>query len=323
MKAGCLLAAALLLAGSEPSQAQEPEPPPIKICMCGFTVEGLGPEIISAAINAIVEELKIMGVEVSPAPEPEPVLAAECFEDPACLRESGDNLGIDGMLDVSILRSGPMVRINFRLFASATGAKIFETTTLAPFEAFPGTTPIARNLEPDLKTIREIKPPEEKTPPPPPPPPEPEPVKEITKVEPEPAPEPCVSQPSSQFEGEPVKIVTSASPRPDPTRTWGWVAVGIGGAILVGAGVTGVLAIDLDSDLSSKCDSSHTCTRDLQGDIDRLDTLSLTTDVLLGVGAAAVITGTLLLTVFSGGEDLQVQPAVGPGGVGASISGRF
>ena len=312
MKTGCLLIAAVLL--TSPAGAQEPEKPPIKVCMCGFTVEGLGPEIISAAITAIVAELKTMGVEVSPSPEPEPILAEECFNDPACLRESGENLAVDGILDVSVLRSGPMVRINFRLFASATGTKVFETATLAPYEDFPGTTPIARNLEPVLMTIRDIKPEEEKPPPPPPPP---EPVVEA-KPEPEPELKP-VPVPAPVPE-----VAVSAPSRPDPYRTWGWVAVGVGGAILVGAGVTGILALDLDGDLSNRCDASQRCADSLQGDIDRLDTLTLTTDILLGVGAAAVITGTLLLTVFSGDDaGLQVQPAVGPGGVGASISGRF
>ena len=327
MKAGCLLSAVLLLSGLSPTGAQETEDKPIRVCICGFTVEGLGPEIISAAITAIVEELKTMGVEVSPAPEPEPVLAAECFEDPACLRESGENLEIDGMLDVSILRSGPMVRINFRLFASATGAKVHETGTVAPYEDFPGTTPIARNLEPVLKTIRDIKP-EEKKPPPPPPPPEPKVAEKIEpKIEPKPDPDPAAERSGAAPVGVPgpvPEIRVSAPAKPDPYRTWGWVAVGVGGAILAGAGVTGVIALDLDGDLSTRCDASHRCADSQQGDIDRLDTLTLTTDVLLGVGAAAVITGTLLLTVFAGDDaDIQVQPSAGPGGVGAAITGRF
>ena len=331
MKAGCMLAVALLLAGLLPAQAQEPEAPPIKVCMCGFTVEGLGPEIISAAITAIVEELKSMDIEVSPSPEPEPILAEECFEDPACLRESGENLGIDGMLDVSILRSGPMVRISFRLFSSATGAKVFETTTVAPYEDFPGTAPIARNLEPVLKTIRDVKPAEEtastqeaqpveeKAPAPPPAGEKPAPVEEVAKIAP--APEIVAPPP------EAVPVAKAAAPaRPDPKQTWGWVMVGVGGAVLAGAGVTGILTMNLDSDLSSKCGTSHSCPPNLQSDVDRLDNLALTTDVLLGVGAAAVITGTLLLTVFSDDADagdLQVQPSLGPGTVGASISGRF
>lgn len=316
MKTGCLLIAALLL--TCPAVAQESTEPPIKVCMCGFTVEGLGPEIISAAITAIVAELKTMGVEVSPAPEPEPLLAEECFSDAACLRETGENLAVDGILDVSVLRSGPMVRISFRLFASATGAKLHETATVAPYEDFPGTTPIARNLEPVLKTIRDIKPVEEK-PPPPPPPPEP-----VVEKKPEPKIEPKIIPAPDPVPVPVPEIKVSAPSRPDPARTWGWVAVGVGGAVLAGAGVTGILAMSLDSDLANKCDASHKCTPDLQGDIDRLDSLSLTTDILLGVGAAAVVTGTLLLTVFAADDaDLQVQPAVGPGSVGASITGRF
>ena len=212
------------------------------------------------------------------------------------------------------------MRISFRLFASATGAKVFETTTLAPYEDFPGTAPIARNLEPVLKTIREVKPTEEAASIEESKPIEekPAPVEEVAKV----APPPEVVAPPV----EAVMVVKPAPPREDPKRTWGWVMVGVGGAILAGAGVTGILTMNLDSDLTSKCGTEHSCPPNLQGDVDRLDTLALTTDVLLGVGAAAVITGTLLLTVFSDDADagdLQVQPSLGPGTVGASISGRF
>jgi hypothetical protein len=120
------------------------------------------------------------------------------------------------------------------------------------------------------------------------------------------------------------EVKVSAPAKLDPYRTWGWVAVGVGGAILAGAGVTGIMSLDLDRDLSTKCGPLHRCPPVLHDDVDRLDTLTLTTDVLLGVGAAAVITGTLLLTVFSGDDaDIQVQPAVGPGSVGASLGGRF
>lgn len=329
MRTGLILVVTLLLSLA-PAMADEPEKSPIKVCMCGLTVEGLGPEILAAAITAVVEELKTMNVEVSPAPEPEPVLAEECFDDPVCVRESGENLEVDGVLDVSVLRSGPMVRITFRLFASATGTKVIETTTVAPYEDFPGTTPIARNLEPVLETVRNVKPAEETAS-----------VEKVTPAEEkETVPPPAETAPvevKSPPVAETVKIPRPASEavavtvetvpaRPDPKKTWSWVAVGVGGAVLAGAAVTGGMALKLDQDLSSKCGNSHECPQNLSGDIDRLDTLSLTTDVLLGVGAAAVITGTLLLTVFSDdvdAGDLQIQPSLGQGTVGASVSGRF
>ncbi|MFO8072347.1 MAG: hypothetical protein R6V85_10785 [Polyangia bacterium] len=118
--------------------------------------------------------------------------------------------------------------------------------------------------------------------------------------------------------------------RSDDLRILGWVSIGMGSALLAGGAVTGGLALSLDSDLESDC-SANGCPPDRHDDLDRRDALALTTDVLLGVGAAAAVTGVLLLTVFSGGAEtrpeaegsLALTPTVLETGGGLSLRGRF
>ncbi|MFO8072063.1 MAG: hypothetical protein R6V85_09335 [Polyangia bacterium] len=85
----------------------------------------------------------------------------------------------------------------------------------------------------------------------------------------------------------------------DPAlRTHGWVALGIGGAMLAAGGVTGGLALHFDAELSRDC-SAGSCPPARHGDLDRIDYLSKSSTVLLISGAAASIVGLLVLTVFA------------------------
>ncbi len=107
----------------------------------------------------------------------------------------------------------------------------------------------------------------------------------------------------------------------------GWVAVGVGGALLIGGAITGGMALNLDGDLDNDCEDEH-CFGDRQPDIDKLNTLSLTTDILIGVGAAAAVTGVVLLIVGhkkkgENEEPVALAPAFAPGFAGAVIQGRF
>ena len=111
------------------------------------------------------------------------------------------------------------------------------------------------------------------------------------------------------------------------TITIGWVGVGVGGALLIGGAITGGMALNLDSDLDNDCEDEH-CLGDRQSDIDKLNTLSLTTDILIVVGAAVAVTGIVLLIVGhkkkgADEEPVALAPAFAPGFAGAVIQGRF
>ena len=109
--------------------------------------------------------------------------------------------------------------------------------------------------------------------------------------------------------------------------TIGWVAVGVGGALLLGGAITGGMALNLDSDLDNDCEDEH-CLSNRQPDIDKLNNLSLTADILIGVGAAAAATGIVLLIVGhkkkgENEEPVALVPALAPGFAGAVVQGRF
>ena len=113
-----------------------------------------------------------------------------------------------------------------------------------------------------------------------------------------------------------------------PLVIGGWVSVGVGAALLIGGAITGGMTLSLDGDLDKRC-NDEVCTESDREDVDRLDTLALTTDVLIGVGAAAAVTGVVLLIIGYGGEeeesagDVAFAPLIGPGIAGAGIQGRF
>jgi hypothetical protein len=107
--------------------------------------------------------------------------------------------------------------------------------------------------------------------------------------------------------------------RPSSDRTvWGWSVTGVGAALLVAGAVTGSLALSLNSEIGDNCPDGG-CPPAWHDDVDRRDSLALSTNVLLGTGAAAAVVGVLLLTVFRGEEPLQVTARHD----GAAVGGRF
>jgi hypothetical protein len=108
-------------------------------------------------------------------------------------------------------------------------------------------------------------------------------------------------------------------------KTWGWVTLGLGAAIAAGGGITGGLALKTNGELGDRC-SGNVCTPDDQDDIDKRDALAMTSNVLIGVGAAAVVAGVLML-VLGGDEETEGQvalrPVMAPGLAGAAAELRF
>lgn len=84
-----------------------------------------------------------------------------------------------------------------------------------------------------------------------------------------------------------------APPEPDrpgrPVPTVSWVLFGSGGALLVGGAVTGLLASSRKSELDGQC-VREVCPID-HSPLEQARSLATVTDILVGVGAAAVLTG--------------------------------
>ncbi len=134
---------------------------------------------------------------------------------------------------------------------------------------------------------------------------------------------------------EPVLISEPAENTPDEeepakedsdVKTWGWVTLGVGGALLVGGTIAGGMALSADKDIDGKCPDG--CYSQYYDDMDRRDNLALTADILLGVGLAATTSGIVMLIVAaSGDEDSEdsagIFPLVGPQMAGAALEWRF
>jgi hypothetical protein len=117
----------------------------------------------------------------------------------------------------------------------------------------------------------------------------------------------------------------SADEKRNPLVVGGWVSLISGAALLVGGGITGGMVLSLDSDLDGSCPGG-VCSESERQDVERMDALALTTDILIGVGAAAAVTGVVLLIVGKKKEankEVAVKPLVGTGFRGLGIEGRF
>jgi hypothetical protein len=109
--------------------------------------------------------------------------------------------------------------------------------------------------------------------------------------------------------------------------TAGWVTAGVGAAVLAGGAATGIWALTLDGELEEACTDGH-CPSRRESDIDRLETLAVTTNVLLGVGLAATAAGITMLVFDSPPrspppESSGVAVSLGPGYFGAVLRRKF
>ncbi len=111
-------------------------------------------------------------------------------------------------------------------------------------------------------------------------------------------------------------------------RPLGWAGIGVGASMLVAAAATGGVALSVKNDLDDKC-TGGVCPA---GDRDRKETkdaLAISTDVLLGVGAAvtAVGIGLLIYSARSVKNEEQhkvsLMPVIGGTSAAIAVSGRF
>ncbi len=138
------------------------------------------------------------------------------------------------------------------------------------------------------------------------------------------------SPPKAKPSAEPAP---EAPPPPPPEEgtgaltSAGWIASVAGVAALAGGAVTGIWALSLDGELADDC-TDGICPTDRNGDIDRLDTLTTTTDVLLGLGVTITAAGIVMLLVDQPSSPQGVDSTVlgfslGPGRLGATVGRRF
>lgn len=120
---------------------------------------------------------------------------------------------------------------------------------------------------------------------------------------------------------DPVLTADAPSSTTSSDHVWPWIFGGFGVAALAGAGAMFALRANALSELESSCPSHSDCPPDKQSTYDRGRRDAILGDVLLGVGAAAVVTSIVLFSVGGRKEEAKTSFVVTP--FGASVVGAF
>ena len=114
--------------------------------------------------------------------------------------------------------------------------------------------------------------------------------------------------------------------RDSPKRVWTWVALGVGGAAAIGAGITGGVTLSKAGDIEDDCGGSE-CPNSQRGAVDDAKTLGNVTNVLIGVAAVGIAAGIVLFFVEPGlgveEDKATVTPVAMSNGGGIVVSGSF
>lgn len=101
-------------------------------------------------------------------------------------------------------------------------------------------------------------------------------------------------------------------------RTWGYVALGVGGAFVVGGATFGVLALGNSGSLQDDCPTRSTCPRSAGDDIDALDRNSTLSTIGFALGLSGLALGAYLVIApapqpGTADRDARRFVAIGPG----------
>jgi len=126
-------------------------------------------------------------------------------------------------------------------------------------------------------------------------------------------------------DGGPATADEPVEPEQKP-RLWTWVALGIGGAAVVGAAITGSMAASHAGDLDEACDGGA-CPEEEWDNLDQTRALATATNVMIGVAAVGVAAGVALFFIEprlgESGETIEVAPTASADSVGVMVGGRF
>lgn len=111
-----------------------------------------------------------------------------------------------------------------------------------------------------------------------------------------------------------------------PLRALGWTLTGAGAALLLGSVGTGTVALVLDGDIGNNCPEG-VCDASWSDELQTRDRLAVSTNVLLGVGSAALVAGVVVLLVTRMGKNerrgLSMRTEFAPQSAGAQVIWDF
>ncbi|HVR19223.1 MAG TPA: hypothetical protein VMS65_06000 [Polyangiaceae bacterium] len=141
-----------------------------------------------------------------------------------------------------------------------------------------------------------------------------------------------VPPPGTPPPGEPAPAPADESGGGSPLRTVGFVALGVGGAALIGGVVTGFMAKGKEDDATSQC-VGKVCPSAAEKDFDSASSLAGVSTALYIGGGVLAAAGVGLVVFGGGGKEsppatarapkLELSPYLGPTGAGVFASGAF
>ncbi len=105
-----------------------------------------------------------------------------------------------------------------------------------------------------------------------------------------------------------------------------WTSLSVGAAAAVGAVVTGAISLSAKNEIEAGCENDRCPRSEWESQFDKVENLSLTTDILIGVAAVGVVTGVVLLLVkpkFERASKTTVGFRGGREGAAITLTGRF
>jgi hypothetical protein len=150
MKKSAFIAGTLLVLFCGTTQAEKPSPAVLKLCM---TAKGLRPDAITNAAREITSELDGLGTSI-PSRQEKVTARSTCCRNSRCILAAGRSLGVRWVLNVSMIRVGPLVSVTFRTYDTRTGKKRFQTSLTSILEDFPSQSAVRHHLERTLEVLR-------------------------------------------------------------------------------------------------------------------------------------------------------------------------
>lgn len=260
-----------------PASAQDVMPPR-RVAIGAVRTQGLGEGSRELTHQTLVQALADLGAEV-PVQTLSMSLEDSCFESADCVYGASRSAQVEGLIDVRVIRVGPIVRIIIRVFDAKSGIKVLETESTAPAKSFPDPTLFAEDLARGLDQLQRLHTSQQDRPP-----------GYAARAR---AGSPELSAGSSSSAAG--AAGSEASAEEDAAGPMGMLsmgALGLGGLVFLGGAATGAWWLVLMNELDAACSSPQGCPpAEYQGTLDLFHATGFAAPALMGAGGLAAALG--------------------------------